>query len=82
MPSHEEFSRATVEQAEADLVSAAAVPFVACLDGEPAGGAGYRAAGPLALLTGAATLARHRRRGAQAALLASRLGTLLRRAAR
>ena len=73
VPSHEEFPRATVEQAEADLLSAHAMPFLAWRGDEPAGGAGYRAVGPVALLTGAATLPLHRRRGVQAALLATRL---------
>lgn len=47
--------------------------YLARVNGEPAGAASLRLDGPVAQLCGAATLAAHRRRGVQAALLQRRL---------
>ena len=49
------------------------VRFLARRDGVPAGGASFRVSAGLAQLCGAGTLASHRRRGVQAALLERRL---------
>jgi len=49
------------------------VRFLARRAGEPVGGASMRVAEGVALLSGAATLAAHRRRGVQTAMLAERL---------
>ncbi len=74
VPSHEEFSRELIENAERDLVAAGATPYLALRDGILAGGASVRlAGGGVAQFTGAATLPAHRRRGVQTALLAARL---------
>jgi ribosomal protein S18 acetylase RimI-like enzyme len=74
VPSHEEFSRELIENAERDLVAAGATPYLALRDGIVAGGASVRLAeGGVAQFTGAATLPAHRRRGVQTALLAARL---------
>jgi GNAT superfamily N-acetyltransferase len=73
LAAHEEFSRAAIARAERQLVAAGVRPYLARRDGTPAGGGGYRAAGRIAQLTGAATLVEHRRRGVQSALLAARL---------
>ncbi|HEY7011757.1 MAG TPA: GNAT family N-acetyltransferase [Streptosporangiaceae bacterium] len=73
VPSHEEFSRGLIENAERDLVAAGATPYLALRDGVVAGGASARLAdGGVAQFTGAATLPAHRRRGVQTALLAAR----------
>ncbi len=73
VPSHEEFPRDIIENAERDLVAAGAVRYAAQRDGVMAGGATFRPAGGVAQLTGAATRPAHRRRGVQTALLAARL---------
>ena len=74
VPSHEEFPRELIENAERDLVAAGATPYLALRDGAVAGGASLRLAeGGVAQFTGAATLPAHRRRGVQTALLAARL---------
>jgi GNAT superfamily N-acetyltransferase len=73
LPSHEDFPRAIVEEAERDLLAAGAVPYLARLDGAVAGGAAWRATAGVAQFTGAATVPAYRRRGVQAALLAARL---------
>jgi GNAT superfamily N-acetyltransferase len=74
VPSHEEFSRELIENAERDLVAAGATPYLALRDGAVAGGASVRLAeSGVAQFTGAATLPAHRRRGVQTALLAARL---------
>lgn len=73
VPAHEEFPRQVVVDAEHDLVAAGAVPYLALLDGVPAGGASMRIADGIAQLTGAATVPAQRRRGVQSALLTARL---------
>jgi ribosomal protein S18 acetylase RimI-like enzyme len=74
VPWHEEFPRATLENATRDLVTAAGVVRYAALhDGVLAGGASLRMADGLAQLTGASTAPAHRRRGIQTALTAARL---------
>jgi ribosomal protein S18 acetylase RimI-like enzyme len=74
VPSHEEFPRELIENAERDLVAAGATPYLALRDGIVAGGASVRLAEDgVAQFTGAATLPAHRRRGVQTALLAARL---------
>jgi GNAT superfamily N-acetyltransferase len=74
VPSHEEFPRELIENAERDLVAAGATPYLALRDGIVAGGASVRLAeGGVAQFTGAATLPAHRRGGVQTALLAARL---------
>jgi acetyltransferase (GNAT) family protein len=74
LPWHEEFPRATLENATRDLVTAAgAVRYTARHDGVLAGGASIRMVDGLAQLTGASTAPAHRRRGIQTALTAARL---------
>jgi GNAT superfamily N-acetyltransferase len=74
VPSHEEFPRELVENAERDLVAAGATPYLALRDGVVAGGASaHLAESGVAQFTGAATLPAHRRRGVQTALLAARV---------
>src|SRR6266545_4981417 len=73
LPSHEEFSRRTLERAERDLVAAGVQRYLAHRDGVIAGGASWRSADGVAQLTGAATAPAHRRRGVQTALLSARL---------
>ncbi len=73
VPSHEEFSRETVERAERDFVAAGVRNYLALRDGIIAGGAGLRITDKVAQLVGAATAVEHRRRGVQTALLAARL---------
>jgi ribosomal protein S18 acetylase RimI-like enzyme len=70
---HESFPRDAVERAETAMVDAGARLYLATRDGVVAGGAGFRIAGGLAQLTGAATAPEHRRRGVQTALVAARL---------
>jgi N-acetylglutamate synthase-like GNAT family acetyltransferase len=73
VPSHEEFPRELIENAERDLVAAGATPYLALRDGAVAGGASVRLAEDgVAQFTGAATLPAHRRCGVQTALLAAR----------
>jgi GNAT superfamily N-acetyltransferase len=74
LPSHEEFSREALAEAERDLVTAAGViRYAALRDGIIVGGASFRPAEGLAQFTGAATTPGHRRRGIQTALLSARL---------
>jgi GNAT superfamily N-acetyltransferase len=73
-PSHESFERAVLERAYRRFT---AVPgtaqWLARLDDEPAGGASLFLADGIAMLCGAATRPRWRRRGIQSALLSERL---------
>ncbi|MDG4665971.1 GNAT family N-acetyltransferase [Mycobacterium sp. 236(2023)] len=73
VPSHEEFPREIVAQAERDFENAGAVAYLAVCDGAVAGGGGMRITDGIAQLTGAATVPDARRRGVQGALLAARL---------
>lgn len=73
VPSHEDFPRDVIANAERDFVTAGVVPYIALRDGTVAGGAGLRVADGIAQLTGAATAPAHRRRGVQTALLSARL---------
>nr|WP_090276414.1 GNAT family N-acetyltransferase [Mycolicibacterium komanii]CRL69768.1 acetyltransferase, gnat family protein [Mycolicibacterium komanii] len=73
VPSHEEFPREIVENAERDMIEAGATTYLAYLDGVVAGGAGMRMSEGVAQLVGAATAPTYRRRGVQGALLAARL---------
>ncbi|MGE2719379.1 GNAT family N-acetyltransferase [Mycolicibacterium celeriflavum] len=73
VPSHEEFPRDIVENAERDMVQAGATTYLAYRDGAVAGGAGMRLSEGVAQLVGAATAPAHRRRGVQTALLTARL---------
>jgi GNAT superfamily N-acetyltransferase len=73
VPSHEEFPREVVERAQRDMAAAGLRYYLALVDGVPAGGGSMRIAEGVAQLTGAATAPAHRRRGAQSALLQSRL---------
>jgi GNAT superfamily N-acetyltransferase len=74
VPSHEEFPRDVLIEAERDLVTAAGVVrYAAWRDGVIAGGASFHTAEGIAQFTGAATAPAHRRRGVQTALLSARL---------
>ncbi|MBH0775521.1 GNAT family N-acetyltransferase [Nocardia bovistercoris] len=74
--SHEEFPREVVERAERDIGATSGFRAVLARSGAgPVGGAGLRLTEGIAQLCGAATLPHHRRRGVQAALLATRLDT-------
>jgi GNAT superfamily N-acetyltransferase len=73
VPSHEEFPRDAVENAERDFVAAGVIRYVALRDGVIAGGATLRMAEGVAQLTGAATAPEHRRRAVHSALLSARL---------
>ncbi|MFJ9118893.1 GNAT family N-acetyltransferase [Streptomyces sp. NPDC102394] len=73
VPSHEEFPRQALANAERDFAAAGVVHYIALCDGTVAGGGSLRIADGVAQLTGAATTPRHRRRGVQTALLATRL---------
>ena len=73
VPSHEEFPREIVEEAERDFAAAGVVRYSALLDGVLAGGGSLRIADGVAQLAGAATAPAHRRRGVQTALLSARL---------
>ncbi len=72
-PTHEDFPREIVERAERDLVAAGARTYLARIDGTVVGGGGLQITDGVAQLVGAATAPRHRRRGVQTALLATRL---------
>ncbi|HVK77484.1 MAG TPA: GNAT family N-acetyltransferase [Kofleriaceae bacterium] len=70
----DELARGALEAVMHDFVHAAGfVRFIARVDGEPAGAASLRLDDDIALLCGATTAPRFRRRGVQAALLAARL---------
>lgn len=71
--SHEDFPRDVVDQAMRDFQSAGATAYLALCDGVIAGGGSMRLTDGVAQLTGAATVPSYRRRGVQAALLATRL---------
>jgi GNAT superfamily N-acetyltransferase len=73
VPSHEDFPRAVLEQAERDFAAAGVARYVALLDGAIAGGASFHFADGVAQLAGAATDPAHRRRGVHTALLTARL---------
>lgn len=73
VPSHEDFPRQAVADAERDLLATGVRRYLARLGGVPAGGAGLRLAGGVAQFAGAATAPAHRRRGVQSALLSVRL---------
>ncbi|WP_258314646.1 GNAT family N-acetyltransferase [Streptomyces sp. Act143] len=73
VPSHEDFPRAVLANAERDFTAAGVVPYIALRDGTVAGGGSLRVADGVAQLTGAATVPSHRRRGVQTALLSARL---------
>jgi GNAT superfamily N-acetyltransferase len=73
LAAHEEFPREEIERADRQLLEAGELPFLARLDGRPAGGGSVRIAGRVAQLGGAATAAAYRRRGVQSALIATRL---------
>ena len=73
VPWHEEFPREIVIAVERDMAAAGVARYAALRDGTIAGGATMRMADGIAQLTGAATAPAHRRRGAQSALLATRL---------
>jgi GNAT superfamily N-acetyltransferase len=74
VPSDESYPRELLESIMADMASASGFSrFLARRDGVVAGGASLRLSEGIAQLCGAATLAPHRRRGVQSALLASRL---------
>jgi GNAT superfamily N-acetyltransferase len=72
--SHEVFGRDALQRVIADVAGADGVTrYVAHLDGVVAGGASLAMIDGVALMTGAATLPDHRRRGVQRALLHTRL---------
>ncbi len=73
VPSHEEFPREVVENAERDFSAAGVVRYIARRGGVIAGGGSFRRTEGIAQLTGAATAPAHRRRGVQTALLSARL---------
>jgi GNAT superfamily N-acetyltransferase len=73
LPSHQDFSRDVVINAERDLLAAGTTRYSAHRAGELAGGAGIRLHHGIAQFVGAATAAAHRRHGIQSALLAARL---------
>lgn len=73
VPSHEDFPREVLVNAERDFATAGVVPYIARYDGTVAGGGSLRVADGIAQLTGAATAPAHRRRGVQTALLSARL---------
>ena len=74
VPSDEEFPREMMERVMRDVASAPGFSrYLARRGGEIAGGASLRMDGGVALLSGAATLPAHRRRGVQTALLLTRL---------
>lgn len=73
VPSHEEFPRQALANAERDFAAAGVVHYIALRDGTVAGGGSLRITDGVAQLTGAATAPAHRRRGVQTALLSARL---------
>ncbi|MFG2793713.1 GNAT family N-acetyltransferase [Streptomyces sp. NPDC048419] len=73
VPSHEDFPRQVLANAERDFAAAGVVHYIALCDGTVAGGGSLRTADGVAQLTGAATAPAHRRRGVQTALVSARL---------
>jgi GNAT superfamily N-acetyltransferase len=73
VPSHEEFPREVIANAERDFAAAGVRGYIALLDGVVAGGGSLRIAEGVAQLTGAATAPEHRHRSVQTALLSARL---------
>ena len=73
VPSHEEFPREIIANAERDFAQAGVVRYAALRDGVLAGGGSVLIADGVAHLAGAATAPAHRRRGIQSALLSARL---------
>jgi GNAT superfamily N-acetyltransferase len=73
VPSHEAFPRDIVGRAIRDMADAGVRSYVGLLGGVIAGEGSIRMTDGVAQLTGAATAPRHRRRGVQTALLATRL---------
>ncbi|CRZ17895.1 acetyltransferase, gnat family protein [Mycolicibacterium neworleansense] len=71
--SHEDFPADIIERAERDMEKAGATAYIALCDGVVAGGGMMRLTDGIAQLAGAATAPAYRRRGVQAALLATRL---------
>ncbi len=70
----DQLTRAAIAEVTEDLAATPGViRYLARRDGVPAGGANLRLCDGIATLAGSATLAAHRRRGVQAALLARRL---------
>jgi len=68
------FSREVIEQVMSDFLGVAGFNrYLAKRSGVAAGGASMRIDGDIALMTGAATLTEHRRRGVQGALLERRI---------
>jgi ribosomal protein S18 acetylase RimI-like enzyme len=73
-PSHETFSRETLERAYRDYGEVeGSVRYAVYRDGTLAGGGSARLDSGIAQMTGAATLPAHRRKGVQSALLRARL---------
>ncbi|MGO4593801.1 GNAT family N-acetyltransferase [Leifsonia sp. 2TAF2] len=70
---HETFGVPELERSELAMRRAGSRPYLAEIDGTPAGGGGLRIAGRIAQLTGAATLPEYRRRSVQTALVQARL---------
>jgi GNAT superfamily N-acetyltransferase len=73
VPSHEDFPRDVIDNAERDFAAAGVTRYIALRDGVVAGGGSIRIADRVAQLAGAATAPAHRRRGVQTALLSARL---------
>jgi hypothetical protein len=74
VPSGEQYPRSLIEDVFADmLASSGIVTYLARRDGELAGAATLRLSDGIAQLTGAATVAAHRRRGVHTSLLVARL---------
>ncbi len=73
VPSHEDFPREVIANAERDFAQAGVVRYAALRDGVLAGGGSVLIADGVAHLAGAATAPAHRRRGVQTALLSARL---------
>jgi GNAT superfamily N-acetyltransferase len=73
VPSHEDFSRDEIEQAERDFAAAGGLRYMALHDTVPAAGASLHLGDGVAHFAGSATAPAHRRRGIQSALLAARL---------
>lgn len=73
VPSHEEFPREVIANAERDFAQAGVVRYAALREGVLAGGGSVLIADGVAHLARAATAPGHRRRGVQTALLSARL---------